>query len=99
MGGPDKSGLSPVATYTLSATASCLAETATFPLDLIKTRLQVQQTGARALQMASAAPPDPPAGRGLVGTAVGVVREEGLAALYGGLGPACLRHVVYSGSR
>ena len=32
MGGPDKSGLSFVSTYALSATSACIAETATFPV-------------------------------------------------------------------
>jgi solute carrier family 25 uncoupling protein 27 len=35
----------------------------------------------------------------MVATAVGIVREEGLLRLWGGLTPAVLRHVVYSGSR
>ena len=37
--------------------------------------------------------------RGLVRTMVGIVREEGLVQLYRGLAPACLRHLVYSGTR
>ena len=37
--------------------------------------------------------------RGLLATGVGIVKEEGLRGLYMGLPPACLRHVVYSGSR
>jgi len=86
MGGPDKSGLTFATTYVLSATSACIAETVTFPLDIIKTRLQVQ-TAADATK------------RGIFQTAAGIVKEEGVLGLYGGLGPACLRHVVYSGSR
>ena len=37
--------------------------------------------------------------RGLVSTMVGIVKEEGLVQLYRGLAPACLRHLVYSGTR
>lgn len=86
-GGPDKSGLSLPATYVLSAIAACTAETVTFPSDIVKTRLQVQnsQKGVPT--------------RGIFGTAAGIVREEGLLSLYKGLGPACARHLVYSGTR
>jgi hypothetical protein len=39
--GPDKSGLNFFQSYSLSAAAACVAETATYPFDMIKTRLQV----------------------------------------------------------
>ena len=86
-GGPDKSGLSLPATYVLSAVAACTAETVTFPSDIVKTRLQVQNS-------LKGVPT-----RGIFGTATGIVREEGLLSLYKGLGPACARHLVYSGTR
>lgn len=71
----------------LSAVAASAAETATFPLDLLKTRLQLagRQAGA------------PPAG--LLGTAAGIVRHEGIAGLYAGLSPAVLRHLPYTSIR
>ena len=81
-------------TYILSATSACAAEAVTFPLDIIKTRLQAQ--GERAL--AGATPSTTPA-RGMVATLTGIVREEGLRRVYRGLTPACLRHCVYSGIR
>jgi solute carrier family 25 (mitochondrial uncoupling protein), member 27 len=90
-GGPDKGGLNWVQTYTLSATASCIAESATYPFDITKTRLQA------AGEAASTAGGG--ARRGLAGTMAGIVREEGATALYKGLFPACLRHCVYSGIR
>ena len=86
-GGPDKSNLSFASTYVLSAAASCIAETATYPFDITKTRLQI--SGERGNEVR----------RGLVRTMVGIVREEGLVQLYRGLAPACLRHLVYSGTR
>jgi len=86
-GGPDKSGLSLPATYLLSAASACTAETVTFPSDIVKTRLQVQSKHGGGPV------------RGIFGTAAGIVREEGLLALYKGLGPACVRHLVYSGTR
>ena len=87
-GGPDKSGLSLPATYILSAIAACTAETVTFPFDIVKTRLQVQNTSAEAGPS-----------RGVLATGAGIVREEGFTSLYRGLAPACLRHLVYSGTR
>eukprot|EP00494_Astrolonche_serrata_P002654 UN02660 len=35
----------------------------------------------------------------MLGTAMGIIREEGFLNLYRGLFPACLRHFVYSGIR
>ena len=37
--------------------------------------------------------------RGLLRTAVGVVREEGLLCLWQGVTPAVCRHVIYTGVR
>eukprot|EP00039_Didymoeca_costata_P003747 m.69461 g.69461 ORF g.69461 m.69461 type:complete len:305 (+) comp12057_c0_seq2:107-1021(+) len=85
-GGPDKSGLSFQHSFILSGMAASIAETATFPMDIIKTRLQIQSKKDVVK-------------RGLVQTGIGIVREEGFLRLYSGLFPACLRHVVYSGSR
>eukprot|EP00042_Codosiga_hollandica_P033134 m.218217 g.218217 ORF g.218217 m.218217 type:complete len:300 (+) comp54115_c0_seq3:20-919(+) len=68
--------------------ASCVAETATFPLDIVATRLSIQGEGARSTPY-----------RGMIGTTVGIVREEGALQLWRGLTPAVLRHVVYSGLR
>eukprot|EP00040_Diaphanoeca_grandis_P033442 m.204985 g.204985 ORF g.204985 m.204985 type:complete len:306 (+) comp32903_c5_seq25:2037-2954(+) len=86
MGGPDKSGLSVGLSFGLSAVSSGIAETVTFPADIVKTRLQVQ-TAVGSAQ------------KGVVGTLTGIIKQEGFVRLYSGLAPACLRHVVYSGSR
>ncbi|KAI3428177.1 hypothetical protein D9Q98_006557 [Chlorella vulgaris] len=67
----------------LSGVAASVAETATYPLDLLKTRLQL------AGQLGQAAPVTLPS----------VVRAEGLLALYKGLAPAVLRHFPYTGIR
>ena len=84
-------------TYTLSALSACAAETVTFPLDIIKTRLQAQgeRAGAGSGTAAAAASQQ----RGMVATLTGIVREEGVVRVYRGLAPACLRHCVYSGIR
>ena len=42
MGGPNKQGLNPITSYCMSASAACVAETATFPFDMVKTRLMIQ---------------------------------------------------------
>ncbi|XP_048762503.1 mitochondrial uncoupling protein 4-like [Ostrea edulis] len=77
--------------YVLSSLAAVCAETATYPLDLTKTRLQIQgeKSGDGALM----------AKRGMFRTAAGIVQEEGVLCLYQGLQPALIRHIVYTGSR
>ncbi|XP_057309655.1 mitochondrial uncoupling protein 4-like [Hydractinia symbiolongicarpus] len=80
--------------YCLSAIAATVAETVTFPLDITKTRLQIQGEHAsknhgRQIHQY----------RGMVKTAAGIVTEEGLSKLWQGLPPAVLRHFVYSGCR
>ena len=75
----------------LSAVAASAAETATFPADLLKTRLQL------AGQQAAAGGALRPAG--LAATAASIVRTEGFLGLYSGLAPAVLRHVPYTGIR
>ena len=75
--------------YALSAAAATVAETVTFPLDLTKTRLQIQGEGA----------PNPTAYRGMLKTALGIIREEGPLKLWQGVSPAVLRHLVYTGCR
>ncbi|CAH3194219.1 unnamed protein product [Porites evermanni] len=82
--------------YCLSSLAATVAETVTFPLDITKTRLQIQ--GERASTVSSTTATNVPY-RGMVRTAVGIVEEEGLVNLWSGVTPAILRHVVYTGSR
>ncbi|KAJ7358998.1 hypothetical protein OS493_019905 [Desmophyllum pertusum] len=82
--------------YCLSALAATVAETVTFPLDITKTRLQIQ--GERASTIPSTTATNVPY-RGMVRTAVGIVEEEGLRNLWSGVTPAILRHIVYTGSR
>ncbi|XP_023167668.1 mitochondrial uncoupling protein 4 [Drosophila hydei] len=92
-------------TYIVSVVAASIAELATYPLDLTKTRLQIQ---GEAASVASTAPTNTRIGgsakanmqyRGMVATAFGIVREEGALKLWQGVTPALYRHVVYSGVR
>lgn len=88
--------------YMLSATAACVAETVTYPLDLTKTRLQIQGEHGHHLHdpaHAAAKPTSPVPHRGMVATAAGIVREEGFRKLWQGVTPALYRHLVYSGCR
>jgi len=79
--------------YCLSCAAATVAETVTFPLDITKTRLQLQGEHASRNNTTHQAY------RGMVRTAAGIVKEEGLRKLWQGLPPAILRHLVYSGCR
>lgn len=85
-------------TYTLSFLAACCSEFVTYPLDLIKARLQIQGEAAledfnkgKATKVINK--------RGMLTTGLGIVREEGFFRLWQGMSPAIYRHVVYSGVR
>ncbi|XP_071107301.1 mitochondrial uncoupling protein 4-like [Haliotis cracherodii] len=80
--------------YSLSAVAAVVAESVTYPLDLTKTRLQIQ--GEMAFQTDQGRPP---AHRGMLATAAGIVKEEGVRKLWQGVTPALYRHIVYTGCR
>ncbi|NXS54088.1 UCP4 protein, partial [Brachypteracias leptosomus] len=82
--------------FALSACAAAVAELVTFPLDLTKTRLQVQ---GEAAQRSVDGPVRAVPYRGTLRTAAGIVREEGLGKLWQGATPAVYRHIVYSGVR
>lgn len=81
-------------TYLVSVAAACVAEVITYPLDLTKTRLQIQ--GELADQKNGG---HKVAHRGMVRTGLGIVQEEGLSKLWRGVTPAIYRQVVYSGCR
>ncbi|KAK1307687.1 Mitochondrial uncoupling protein 3 [Acorus calamus] len=75
-GGPQK--------LLMAAASAAAAETATFPIDLAKTRLQLHNESltrrpTNAFRVAS-----------------DLVRSEGLLSLYRGLSPALLRHLFYT---
>lgn len=69
----------------------CSFSSVTFPLDLTKTRLQVQ--GEAAARGSGAAAGQAVPYRGMLRTAAGVVQEEGLLKLWQGATPAVYRHI------
>ena len=77
--------------FATAAAAATVAETVTFPLDLTKTRLQIQGEAASKSQVAIK--------RGMIRVAIGVVKEEGCLKLWQGLSPAIYRHLIYTGVR
>ncbi|KAG8182796.1 hypothetical protein JTE90_009109 [Oedothorax gibbosus] len=83
--------------YVLSSSAATVAESATYPLDITKTRLQIQ--GEAALNKLSNSSVHNVKAKGMLHTAVGIVQEEGLFKLWQGVTPAIYRHLVYSGCR
>uniref|UniRef100_A0AAY4AVH3 Mitochondrial uncoupling protein 4 n=2 Tax=Denticeps clupeoides TaxID=299321 RepID=A0AAY4AVH3_9TELE len=86
-----------VTKFILSACAATVAELVTFPLDLTKTRLQIQ--GEAAARQRGSGGAAPGAYRGMIRTAWGIAREEGPRKLWQGATPAIYRHIVYSGGR
>jgi len=78
--------------YALSAASATVAETVTYPLDLTKTRLQIQ---GEVLTSSGHSSPY----RGMFRTAYGIATEEGFLKLWQGVTPAIYRHIVYTGCR
>jgi hypothetical protein len=76
----------------LSCVSAAAAETATYPIDAIKTQLQLQHGTSRSVTNSSSTPA---AGAGQL--ARQVLQKNGLSGLYAGLSPAVLRHIFYTG--
>ncbi|XP_061654113.1 kidney mitochondrial carrier protein 1-like isoform X4 [Phyllopteryx taeniolatus] len=74
--------------FVFGGLASVTAECGTFPIDLAKTRLQVQgQVGDSKYREIRY--------RGMLHAIVRIAREEGVRALYSGIAPATLRQASY----
>lgn len=78
---------SPAKGLAFGAIASCLAEIATMPIDVVKVRLQY--AGADGNKMYS----------GIADATMKTVRAEGFGALYKGVQPALVRQCFYGGLR
>lgn len=88
--------------WALACVAATISEAATYPLDLLKTRLQLQNERGRGVLPqhagAAAAPPAaPPPLLSLRGMAVYMVRTEGPASLFAGLPVALVRQQFNAG--
>ncbi|XP_072495829.1 mitochondrial uncoupling protein 4 [Notamacropus eugenii] len=81
-------------TFILSSFASVVAEISTFPLELTKTRLQMQGEAALNRFFKDRTPY-----RGMIKTTIGIIQEEGFLKLWQGGVSAIYRQVVYSGFR
>lgn len=79
--------------FAMCVAAASVAEFATYPLDLTKTRLQIQG------EVRSQGGQAPVKYRGMIQTALGIAREEGFFHLWRGIPPALLRHAIYTGFR
>ncbi|WCJ22206.1 Mitochondrial substrate carrier family protein [Euphorbia peplus] len=69
----------------LTSLSAMVAETATFPVDLIKTRLQLHGESSSSTRPTTA-----------VRMAGEIFRHQGPPGLYQGLSPAILRHMFYT---
>ncbi|XP_045497482.1 mitochondrial uncoupling protein 4-like [Colias croceus] len=80
--------------YAVAVLGAWAAEAATYPFDLTKTRLQIQSEVAAAKQSGYKLE-----NHGMIKTAVGIAKQEGVLKLWSGLMPMFQRHAIYSGSR
>jgi len=74
--------------FCLTGAASMCSEAATFPIDITKTRMQLQgEAGFTGTK------------HGFVGMMTSIVQNEGIFGLYRGMSPAVARHIPYTGFR
>ncbi|KAM8717434.1 hypothetical protein ACLKA7_004174 [Drosophila subpalustris] len=76
--------------YVSVVLAACSAETIGYPFDVCKTRMHIQGEIASKTDT-------PVKYRGMVATARGIIREEGIHKLYGGISAMVFRHMVFTG--
>lgn len=76
-----------------SAIAACVAEFSTLPLDTAKVRLQLQKKALSGDAMSTSRY------RGMLGTVITILSEEGLIALWKGLVPGLHRQCIFGGLR
>jgi hypothetical protein len=79
------------AALALSCISASAAELATYPIDAVKTQLQLKQSTSASSIGSSTKP------TGALQLARQLVQGNGLSGLYAGLTPAVLRHFIYTG--
>lgn len=72
----------------VTSVAAMAAETTTFPVDLLKTRLQLHGESMQSVRPASA-----------LRIALQIARNDGVLGMYRGLSPAIFRHMFYTPTR
>lgn len=72
----------------LTSVSAMVAETTTFPIDLLKTRLQLHGESMHSVRPASA-----------FRMVFQIVRNDGVFGMYKGLSPAIFRHMFYTPTR
>lgn len=78
--------------FALTGCASMCAESATFPIDMTKTRMQLYGSGASKAEGVG--------GRvGFFQCGLLILRNEGLQGMYRGVSAAVIRHIPYTGTR
>ncbi|KAL7132809.1 hypothetical protein ABFS83_12G099400 [Erythranthe nasuta] len=78
-------GESDVRRVMVTSLSAMVAETTTFPIDLLKTRLQLHGESTQSVRPASA-----------YRIAVQIARNDGVLGMYKGLSPAIFRHMFYT---
>ncbi|CAH8824537.1 unnamed protein product [Trichobilharzia szidati] len=73
--------------FCMCCSAAFVSETITYPLDILKTRIQVYG------ELQSSSYP------GVYKICASVIKNEGLFQLWQGLSPALFRHIIYTGAR
>lgn len=72
----------------VTSVAAMVAETTTFPIDLLKTHLQLHGESVQSVRPASA-----------FRIALQIARNDGVLGMYRGLSPAVFRHMFYTPTR
>ncbi|XP_017099339.2 mitochondrial uncoupling protein 4 [Drosophila bipectinata] len=78
--------------YITAFASACSAEVVGYPFDVCKTRMQIQGELASKAGVSQQA-----RYRGLLATAQGIIKEEGVHKLYGGISAMILRHSFFTG--
>jgi len=74
-----------LATLFVGAAAAAISSTATFPLEIVRKHMQVGAVGGRQVY------------KNMLHVLLSILEEEGVAGLYKGLGPSCMKLLPAAG--